>query len=154
MSVCSWCCRAAKTSEKASDGDKPAEKEAKEATALAIAADPEVSDDSSIDLSTYRSSVDQVKAIATKISTARRLARKLAAEKSAVAAMSDGDPREAELCDFAAFVPCLRLRGPPSGRAPHIYRVFSYPVLGARSKEHVLQTDTKPTAWYELQDKA
>ena len=101
MSVCSWCCRAAKTPEKASDGDKPAEKET---TALAIAADPEVSDDNSIDLSTYRSSVDQVKAIAAKISTARRLARKLAEEKAAVSAISDGDPREAELCDFAAFL--------------------------------------------------
>lgn len=85
-------------------------------------------DDNSIDLSTYRSSVDQVKAIAAKISTARRLARKLAEEKAAVSAVSDGDSREAELCDTAAFLPCMRLRGCPI-RAPHMYRVHTYPVL-------------------------
>eukprot|EP00892_Ulva_mutabilis_P005442 jgi/Ulvmu1/326/UM001_0330.1 len=44
-----------------------------------------------------RSSVDQVKAIAAKISAARRLARKLAEEKAAVSALTDGNSMEAEL---------------------------------------------------------
>jgi hypothetical protein len=48
-------------------------------------------------LTASRSSVEQVKAIAAKISAARRLARKLAEEKAAVAAVTDGDPQEAEL---------------------------------------------------------
>lgn len=106
LSKRSWCYRAAKTTEKASEGDKPG---AKETTSLAIA-DPEVNDDNSIDLSTYRSSVEQVKAIAAKISTARRLARKLAEEKAAISAIKDGDSREAELYVTVVFLPCISLR--------------------------------------------
>lgn len=115
-----WYYRAAKTPEKASEGEKPAER--KDITALAIA-DPDVSDDNSIDLSTYRDSVEQVKAIAAKISTARRLARKLAEEKAAVSAIKDGDSREAELCDIVTCLPCMRQLACPSSRSSAVHRV-------------------------------
>lgn len=51
--------------------------------------------------------MEQVKAIAAKISTARRLARKLAEEKAAVSAIRDGDSREAEMCDTFLLLTCL-----------------------------------------------
>lgn len=129
ISIRCWFCRAA-IPETASDGDKPAQKET--SVALAIAADPDVSDDNSIDLSTYRSSVDQVKAIAAKISTARRLARKLAEEKAAVSAISDGDSREAELYDIVACLPCMRLRRCPSSRTSCHVQGPSYPEIHDR----------------------
>jgi predicted NUDIX family NTP pyrophosphohydrolase len=80
-----WClCRAAKT-----DGEKKT-----------TTASEEAKEETGVDIATYKSSVEQVKAIAAKISAARRLARKLAEEKAAVAALSDGDSREAELYDL------------------------------------------------------
>lgn len=56
-----------------------------------------------------RSSVEQVKAVAAKISAARRLARKLAEEKAAVSALTDGNSMEAELYVFIACT-AMRLR--------------------------------------------
>lgn len=56
-----------------------------------------------------RSSVEQVKAVAAKISAARRLARKLAEEKAAVSALTDGNSMEAELYVLIACT-AMRLR--------------------------------------------
>lgn len=53
-----------------------------------------------------RSSVEQVKAVAAKISAARRLARKLAEEKAAVSALTDGNSMEAELYGFQSSAHC------------------------------------------------
>jgi hypothetical protein len=89
-----------------------------------------------------RSSIDQVKAIAAKISAARRLARKLTEERAEAVALGDGGAEEDDLC---ALAPALCNRGPCTcaSAPPHLATWLCRRMPARLVREHGAENDQR-----------